>query len=59
MDGYRDQMYLLNSQYKDATNFNARVDIYEDALKVTETEPLAVYAFSGRPGSLLTREMRE
>lgn len=34
------------------------LDIYEDALEVTEAEPLAAYAFSGRLGSLLTPEMR-
>src|SRR5262245_37931074 len=28
MDGYRDQTYLLKSQYKDATNFNARVELH-------------------------------
>ena len=28
MDKYRDQTYLLNSQYKDATNFGARVDLH-------------------------------
>jgi ubiquinone/menaquinone biosynthesis C-methylase UbiE len=41
--------------------FFARVtlDTYPDALEVTEAEPLAAYAFSGRLGSLLTAEMRE
>ena len=28
MAGFRDQNYLLNSQYKDASNFNARVDLH-------------------------------
>jgi SAM-dependent methyltransferase len=28
MDGYRDQAYLLNSQYKDATNFSARINLH-------------------------------
>src|SRR5437879_326042 len=27
MPGYRDQEYLLNEQYKDATNFSARVEL--------------------------------
>ncbi len=28
MDGYRDQAYLLNSQYKDATNLGARIELH-------------------------------
>jgi len=28
MDTYHNQAYLLNSQYKDATNFNARVELH-------------------------------
>src|SRR5437762_12115270 len=28
MDNYRDQTYLLKNQYKDATNFGARVDLH-------------------------------
>ncbi len=28
MEEFRDQNYLLNSQYKDATNFNARVNLH-------------------------------
>src|SRR5581483_3200584 len=28
MDTYRDQAYLLQSQYKNATNFNARVELH-------------------------------
>ncbi|MBO0792518.1 MAG: class I SAM-dependent methyltransferase, partial [Ktedonobacteraceae bacterium] len=28
MDAYRDQNYLLNRQYQDATNFGARVDLH-------------------------------
>jgi ubiquinone/menaquinone biosynthesis C-methylase UbiE len=32
---------------------------YEDALEVTEAEPLIAYAFSGRIGSLLSQEVRE
>ena len=83
MDGYRDQAYLLNSQYKDATNFSARINLhrlfvlenghevlasfftqvtlhtYEDALEVTEAEPLAAYALSGKLGSLLSSQKRE
>jgi len=51
---------LENGQEKLAPFFvQITLDIYEDALEVTEAEPLAAYAFSGRLGSLLTREMRE
>lgn len=28
MNQYHDQTYLLNSQYKDATNFSARVRLH-------------------------------
>lgn len=35
------------------------LDLYENALEVTEAEPLAAYAFSGRHGSLLPPEVRE
>jgi ubiquinone/menaquinone biosynthesis C-methylase UbiE len=35
------------------------LDLYQDALEVTEAEPLAAYAFSGRLGSRLTPAMRE
>lgn len=51
---------LENGQEKLAPFFaQITLDTYEDALKVAEAEPLAAYAFSGRLGSLLTREMRE
>jgi len=51
---------LENGQEKLAPFFAlVRLDTYENALEVTEAEPLAAYAFSGRLGSLLTAEMRE
>ncbi|BCL79674.1 transcriptional regulator [Ktedonobacteria bacterium brp13] len=51
---------LENGQEKLALFFApVTLDTYEDELEVTEAEPLAAYAFSGRLGSLFTREMRE
>jgi ubiquinone/menaquinone biosynthesis C-methylase UbiE len=51
---------LENGQEKLAPFFaQITLDTYEDALAVTEAEPLAAYAFSGRLGSLLTSEQRE
>lgn len=51
---------LENGQEKLAPFFSpVTLDTYEDALEITEAEPLAAYIFSGRIGSLLTREMRE
>lgn len=51
---------LENGQEKLAPFFaQVTLDTYEDALEVTEAEPLAAYAFSGRLGFLLAREMRE
>ncbi len=51
---------LENGQEKLAPFFAPiTLDLYENALEVTEAEPLAAYAFSLKIGSLLTGEMRE
>ena len=53
--------FTLENGEEKLAPFFARItlDTYQDALEVTEAEPLAAYAFSGRLGSLLTTEMRE
>jgi ubiquinone/menaquinone biosynthesis C-methylase UbiE len=53
--------FILENGQKKLAPFFAPItlDTYENALEVTEAEPLAAYAFSGRLGSLLTSEMRE
>ncbi len=53
--------FVLENGQKQLTPFFAQVtlDTYEDALEVTEAEPLAAYAFSLNLGSLLSGEMRE
>jgi ubiquinone/menaquinone biosynthesis C-methylase UbiE len=51
---------LENGQEKLAPFFTqVSLDTYEDSLAVTEAEPLAAYAFSGRLGSQLSPQMRE
>lgn len=51
---------LENGQEQLAPFFTqVTLETYEDALEVTEAEPLAAYVFSGRLGSFLTQEMRE
>lgn len=54
-------LFTLENGQEQLAPYFARItlDTYQDALEVTEAEPLAAYAFSGRLGSLLTREMRE
>jgi ubiquinone/menaquinone biosynthesis C-methylase UbiE len=53
--------FILENGQEQLAPFFAQItlDTYDDALEVTEAEPLAAFAFSGRLGSLLTREMRE
>ncbi|HTK06872.1 MAG TPA: class I SAM-dependent methyltransferase [Ktedonobacteraceae bacterium] len=53
--------FILENGQEQLAPFFAQItlDTYEDALEVTETEPLAAYAFSLRLGALLTTEMRE
>jgi ubiquinone/menaquinone biosynthesis C-methylase UbiE len=58
--GASNPFILENGQEKLAPFFAQVVlDTYEDALAVTEAEPLAAYAFSSGLGSLLSTEMRE
>jgi ubiquinone/menaquinone biosynthesis C-methylase UbiE len=53
--------FVLENGQEQLAPFFAQItlDTYEDALEVTEAEPLAAYAFSRRLSSQFTREMRE
>ena len=52
--------FVLENGQEQLAPFFAQItlDIFENAFEVTEAEPLAAYAFSGKLGTILTPEMR-